>query len=268
MVEDKRLAAQALHEIADVFQVEKDRSQWSEDGFDWWPGDFRVSVRAQTDWKQRDPGTWRLLVKTDCLKDVPVSERHFKLLAPTVSRFLAPTFAWAYAPEEAWRRRELEEKPKLWFVSCAYLDERNAGWVPTFLAQMSIMQPINAQIQAAFLVDMLKGGAPDVSRPEHLAHAGPHGILSLAEHVFVPLGQEKCRWIGTGEFFDFAEKYARNDNCFGTGDETGITLIGNVHCAVDGFSSAVAAPNAVAGPGRQDHYGDHQKSGRVSVVVS
>jgi hypothetical protein len=137
---------------------------------------------------------------------------------------LAPTYAWAYLPEEAWRREGSEAKGKFWFASCAYLDERNVGRVPTFLAQMSIMQPINAQIQAGFLADTLKGGAPDVSRPEHLAHAGNHGILSLAEHVFVPLGQEKCRWIGTGEFFDFAEKYARNDDCFGAGDETGLTL--------------------------------------------
>jgi hypothetical protein len=80
MAEDKGLAAQALHEIAEVWQVDKDRSQWSEDGFDWWPGDYRVSVRAQTDWKQQNPGIWRLLVKTDVLKDVPVRERHFKML--------------------------------------------------------------------------------------------------------------------------------------------------------------------------------------------
>jgi hypothetical protein len=190
MVGDKSLAAQALHQIAEVWQVGKDRSEWSEDGFDWWPGDFRVSVRAQTDGKQRDPETWRLLVKTDLLKDVPVAERHFKLLSPTVSRYLAPTYAWAYAPEEAWRREGSEAKPKLWFVSCAYLDERNADWVPTFLADMSIMQPINAQIQADFLADMLNGGAPDGSRPEHLAHAGLHGILSLAEQVYVPFGKE------------------------------------------------------------------------------
>jgi hypothetical protein len=155
---------------------------------------------------------------------VPVAERHFKLLSPTVSRYLAPTYAWAYAPEEAWRREGSEAKPKLWFVSCAYLEERNADWVPTFLADMSIMQPINAQIQADFLADMLKGGAPDGSRPEHLANSALHGILSLAEQVYVPFGKEECRWIGTGEFVGFAEKYALNDNCFGFGSETGLTV--------------------------------------------
>lgn len=117
MAEHEGLARQSLKAIADVWQVDETRSKWVEDGFDWWPGDFRVSVRAQTDWKQRDPGTWRLLVKTDFLKDVPVSERHFKLLAPTLSRFFAPTYAWAYAPEEAWRRSDAETQPKFWFVS-------------------------------------------------------------------------------------------------------------------------------------------------------
>ena len=49
MAENKQLAHQALHDIAEVWEVDKDRSEWSEEGFDWWPGDFRVSVRAQTD---------------------------------------------------------------------------------------------------------------------------------------------------------------------------------------------------------------------------
>jgi hypothetical protein len=89
---------------------------------------------------------------------------------------------------------------------------------------MSIMQPINAQIQADFLADMLKGGAPDGSRPEYLANSALHGILSLAEQVYVPFGKEECRWIGTGEFVGFAEKYALNDNCFGFGSETGLTV--------------------------------------------
>jgi hypothetical protein len=72
---------------------------------------------------------------------------------------------------------------------------------------------------------MLKGGAPDVSRPEHLApDANHHALLSIAELFYVPVGQQECRWIGTGEFSDFAEKYARNNDCFGAGSETGLTL--------------------------------------------
>ena len=89
---------------------------------------------------------------------------------------------------------------------------------------MAIMQPINAQIQAGFLPETLKGGAPDTSRPEHLANAGLHGALSLAEQVLVPIGQEEWRWRGTTEFSDFEEEYARNHDCFGFGSETGLTV--------------------------------------------
>ena len=49
MAECNGLASQSLEAIAKVWQIDETRSKWSEDGFEWWPGDFRVSVFAQTD---------------------------------------------------------------------------------------------------------------------------------------------------------------------------------------------------------------------------
>jgi hypothetical protein len=89
---------------------------------------------------------------------------------------------------------------------------------------MSIMQPINAQIQAQFITEILKGGVPDTSRPQHLAVSGLDEILETAAQEYVPIGQEISRWIGKNEFSEFAESYARNDHCFGFGNEKGLTV--------------------------------------------
>jgi len=54
MAEGRGLASHCLETIAQVWQIDEARSKWSEDGFEWWPGDFRVSVMAQSDVRQQD----------------------------------------------------------------------------------------------------------------------------------------------------------------------------------------------------------------------
>ena len=48
-------------------------------------------------------------------------------------------------------------------------------------------------------------------------------MLEVAVHVYVPSGQQDSRWIGQTEFSEFAEVYAQNDNCFGFGDDKGLS---------------------------------------------
>jgi len=49
-------------------------------------------------------------------------------------------------------------------------------------------------------------------------------ILNVAESVFAPEGKKQSKWIDTGEFEEFAEKYGQQDSCFGFGDKSGMTL--------------------------------------------
>jgi hypothetical protein len=223
MAQGKGLASQSLEGIAKVWQLDEVRSNWSEEGFEWWPGDFRVSVMAQPNARQRESERWRVIIRTDFLKDVPVHDEQFTQCASVFSRFMTSTYAWAYPISEVWK--ELVElgspntMPTMWFANCAYVDAENVGWIPEFLARMAIMQPINAQIQAHNAPEWLKGGIPDTSHPEHLADAGLDEVLEVAARIYVPIGREDCRWAGTKEFSDFAEQYAKNDNCFGFGDE-------------------------------------------------
>jgi hypothetical protein len=111
----------------------------------------------------------------------------------------------------------------MWFASCAYVNAENVGWMPDFLAKMAIMQPINAQLQAHMATEFFAGGVADASRPENLADAGLAEVLEVAAQVYAPIGREDSRWIGESEFSESAENYAQNDNCFGFGDEKGLS---------------------------------------------
>lgn len=228
MAEDKDLASQSLEAIAKLWQVDKNRSKWSHEGFEWWPGDYRVSVLAQSDARHREPETYRLVIKTDFLKEVPVQDERFSQWTAMSSRFMTSTYAWAYTSTQILKEVErwgpIEGQPKMWLASTAYVNAEKVEWMPRLLAQMAIMQPINAQIQAKAAPRWLHGGTPDISRPAHLRDAGLDDILEVAAQVYVPIGKESNRWSGHDEFSQFAENYARNDHCFGTGDETGLTL--------------------------------------------
>ena len=87
-----------------------------------------------------------------------------------------------------------------------------------------LLQPINVQIQAAGMSDVLGGGVPDVSRPERLRIDGLDDILEIAAQVYAPMGKDASRWIGTDEFRSIADKCGQSDYCLGSGDDQGLTL--------------------------------------------
>ena len=43
----KDLGIEAVQRIAKLWQVDGNRVVWTEQGFDWWPGSFQVSVKSQ-----------------------------------------------------------------------------------------------------------------------------------------------------------------------------------------------------------------------------
>jgi hypothetical protein len=215
---DNAFAMSAVQRIAEIWQVDKARSEWSADGFDWWPGDHRVRVRAEPAPDQKTPYTLRLLVRTDFLKEAPVTKERFILLAPEISLFAAQPYGLVYVPAST-----SEEFSTLWFSSSAYLNSEMIGWLPDFLARLSIMQPINARIQAQPTTEIL-GGVPDVSRPHALKDAGPDEMLEVAAQVYAPQGERPSRWAGTDEFENFANKWGNSDSCFGFGDPKGLTV--------------------------------------------
>lgn len=224
MATGQSLGRQSVDEIATIWQVDPVRSIRRENGFDWWPGDFHVSVTAfpREDDQQTDGAL--LWVQTDFLTDVPIGDEKFVNLAAATSRFCTSTYAWAYRPAEIWSEfAKADDRPKLCLANTAYVRADNVNWMPAFLARMSIMQSINAQLQAANMQNLI-GGVADVSRLADLSVGGLDDMLEVAAQVYVPVGNEANRWIGTGEFEQIETQWGQSDVSFGFGDAHGLTL--------------------------------------------
>jgi hypothetical protein len=61
--------SRALKTLAAFCNVTNARSRWRDDGFDWWPGDFRVSVSVVCRVDGYVTETWMLTVRTDRFPD-------------------------------------------------------------------------------------------------------------------------------------------------------------------------------------------------------
>jgi hypothetical protein len=221
------IASRALKTLAELWNVTDARSRWRDDGFDWWPGDFRVSVSVFRRVDGYVPETWMLTVRTDFLKDVPIHDENFVQLAATTSRFFTSTYAWVYPSAEVWAQHgQSDASPRLWFLNTSYLTDENVEWLSGFTARMSIMQPINAQIQSKGAADIFVcGGASlDKSKPSFLGNQGLDPILEIAAQIYVPIGREKNRWLGSGEFSNIINRWNTIENCYGNGDDAGLTL--------------------------------------------
>jgi hypothetical protein len=226
----QELATAALERIAELWQVDKARVSWSTPskgslgGFDWWPGDYCVRVRADEAPKQQDILQARITVRTDFLKDIATGDEKFVRLAGLVSRQLTSTYAWVYAPPDLHAQSKTVGAPTMWFGSSAYISSDDIGWLPDFLAKAAVLQPINAQIQSRGMPELLGTGVPNMTRPDSLKDAGLDDILEVAAKIYVPLGQEPSRWSGSDEFEKFSEKWAKSDYCFGFGDPQGMSF--------------------------------------------
>src|SRR5262249_25964837 len=93
-----------LKRVAAVWQVDDNRVQWStpsaEDspGFDWWPGDFRVRVRADWQLEAEAGSAVRVIVRTDFLKDVAIDSDRFERMTTMMAGYPTSTYAWIYPP--------------------------------------------------------------------------------------------------------------------------------------------------------------------------
>jgi hypothetical protein len=139
-----------------------------------------------------------------------------------ISKFECSGYSLVYPPSDIWKKYFKEKPAELQLFSSAYVDEAIAGWLSRFLAQMAIMQPINAEVQSTTAPEMFGGGEPAFAGGSKKANVDD--ILTVADTIFVPEGKKNSKWIGSDEFEKFAEKRAKNDVCFGFGDKGGMTL--------------------------------------------
>jgi hypothetical protein len=229
MAGDQDLAARAIGRITDILQIDNAKivriTQSDEEGFDWWPGDFRVRVRAE---RSKAVDSVRLVIRTDFLKEVPVADEQFISVVDALAH-LTSTYALVYPPAPFWEQYKnsgfdpLGLGPRLGFSCSAYVSSDSVSWLSDFLAQTCVMQPINAQIQSAVIQEGA-GGVPDMSRPDTLKNIDFDLALQVAAMLYAPEGAKPSAWAGTGEFEGFADKCATSGSCLRFGSATGLTI--------------------------------------------
>jgi hypothetical protein len=138
-----------------------------------------------------------------------------------LTRYHCPTYSVVYPPaaivEQHFKGREVD----MHLFSSAYISEETVGWLPGFLARMAIMQPIDAERNSTEALEILGGGVAAIAGNERRANV--NGVLDVDRDLRAA-GQEANKWFGSDEFEEFAEEYATNDACFGTGDFEGMSL--------------------------------------------
>lgn len=216
------LGKQALDAVIETLQIDPGRMQRIDNGFEWWPGRFKVSVRAQQA-SNDAAGSWVLRARTSFLKNVPVTDEEVRISIDSLAA-LAPSFAWVYLPPDAASKYGITEDHGLWFETDVYIREDNIGWLPRFFACLALMQPVYAEKDHDLVCDLL-GAEPDFSYPAHAPNVVFHDdILNVPAQIYMPLGKKENRFADSEELEQIAERFGRNDLCFGMGDRNGLTL--------------------------------------------
>jgi hypothetical protein len=230
-------AGEILKRIASHWRAEPSRIRWTaasdldSDGFDFWPGDYLVRVRAHRSNDQAiaagvvTTDEIRMVVTTDYLSDIPIDNPLFTALTAGLTSHSTSCFGWYYPPKAFWQRFEQSKsKPALRLGGTYYINSENMNWMTEVVAATGIVQPISAQIQADLMPELLRGGTPERYRPERAEPNGASDNLEDFEFSYLDNGKKPSRFAKTGEFEMFAAEYAKSDICFGNGDGFGLTL--------------------------------------------
>ncbi len=196
-----------LNEIAQIWNVKGDEVELSEDGFDWQPGSHMVSLRIFRDERNLfDEERFCIIVGTRYRRSAPVHDPKFVRTVGMMSSFLCPTYSLVYPPSDIARTEMAGITPAISLFASAYIDAELARYLPRLLAQMSIMQPINAEIQSSMSSKTFLGAIPDFvggSKKE-----ATNEILEFAGVIIAPEGRKPNRWTDSDEFEEFLEKEA------------------------------------------------------------
>jgi hypothetical protein len=188
MPKQDSIGMQAVKQIHELWQIDDDRCVWHENGIDWWPGDFKQSIRVSEPQERDGLTSYRLFAKTDYLKNISDEAKGIQLMLDFIARF-APSYSARSIPAEFFKDNK-EEKNKVSLVSTAYVNDENISWLPRFFSGMAIMQPVNAQIQAAGLAESF-GGRPDTSFPPGINESRPYDqMLEIISLLYAPEGQK------------------------------------------------------------------------------
>lgn len=209
----------AFREIKRTWSAEDSNITELENGFDWLPGSHKVHVRILPEEGGDDPSWPRLWVSTDFLRSVP-TDGEKAVNVGTFAQAICPTFAPVW-----WKRNNAGTEPEspadMYFFSSAYVNESTVGWLSGFLARTAMLQPLQAERLADSFSKIFGAEAPAYATG---ARRQTDNMVFQVDDILRSHDAGMSNWIGSPEFEEFAERYARNDNCFGMADKGGMSL--------------------------------------------
>jgi hypothetical protein len=216
------LCESALRQLSRIWQVEPKQVNGTDRGFEWVPASHAVLVSADLDEATQRV---RLTVETEFLRDTPIHQHRFVTLLDAVAPFWSAGYALVYVPHELWsahiEKLETGAAPTLTFFSSVYINDEMVSWLPEFFAKMTITQPVFAEAYRNNALSIFEGAIADLRGG---ICEQPDEILDVVDALYIPAGKTASRWDGSEEFESFAEKYARQDHCFGMGDKQGMSI--------------------------------------------
>lgn len=231
MTDSSAIAVDAIQAIYDFWRVDEDRVQWAGDpspdgllrqgyGFDWWPGKFKIEVRASGPHPEIAVPIYRISVRTDLLCDVDVTTRQFKQ-ALSGFNHAASTFAVCAYPTALPKPFQnygsltdlgVDLKSSIvWLSSAVYVHEGRKDWLPPVFAQFATLQFAHAQFFVEVLAKSLGGRADHTALPGRALPTNVPGILQVLKSDILPAAGQPSRWIGTGELEEIVVRWHNTD---------------------------------------------------------
>jgi hypothetical protein len=215
--------AELLEAVASIWKPHQARTRWSEDGFDWCPGSHLVQVRVVPPpaTNPGQPERWALCAQTEFINSLPIDQPEFTERLAAGAPIITSMYALVYPPEFVWKRYFDGERPVLRLFSSVYVSDAMLEWLPQLLCQVALLQAVSAEFQSERLANAVGGKPAFIGSGKAPAH---DEILDTARAFYVGEGAKPSRWSDVDEFDDFVDEYGECDECFGSSDETGMTL--------------------------------------------
>jgi hypothetical protein len=213
----------AMQDLARRWQMDPARSRWRDDGFDWWPGDYLISIRIAHKPDVRPGLRWRATVSTHLVGEFPEGYAG-QILTHGYATLHGTTHGWIVPPPEA--LRDSGGNPRLTFHSSVYFDDNEflETW-SKLLAGAGLFQALSAQDHGP-MVARSSGSVPRHYPEDGEAAGGDAAVVDFmasAADLFVPPMEAPNAWAGRGELAELTTLFSSTDKYFVVGDDTRIS---------------------------------------------
>lgn len=220
-----RLISELCERLRAVWHADPSRCEDRADGFDWWPGDQRVSLRVLRSDDPRDRSGLRLSVSVEFLEGIDGSVEEAGDVIHHLG-LMAPCYAVQHLSAAVAERLGVRDGSRgtVRFVSTVYVRESTLAWLPELFARLVMVALCDAHHRAAKAAE-LTGARAARSAPGGGPPSGhADRILGVVEGLFLPAGEADSRWTGSAEFQEIVDNHGSNEVCVGVGDDQGLRL--------------------------------------------